>query len=227
MPKIQPRRAVDITTDHLRSLIISGEYPTDSLLPPERRLAEELGVNRLTLRAALSRLEAEKLVVPRQGQGIRVQDWRRTGGLSLLSGVDDDQVIVDMLALRRSLAAEAIYGACLHASTEQKRALADIARRQEVTDSEIPFLEGDLAFTRALVAASSSLPLMLLFNTIEDVCRARPSVLKRMLSDRDTARASYAALLALVRSGEAELARRAILQTLSESDGEALAQILG
>jgi len=227
MPKIRPRRAVDITTDHLRSLIISGEYPTDSLLPPERRLAEELGVNRLTLRAALSRLEAEKLVVPRQGQGIRVQDWRRTGGLSLLSGVDDDQVIVDMLALRRSLAAEAIYGACLHASTEQKRALADIARRQEVTDSEIPFLEGDLAFTRALVAASSSLPLMLLFNTIEDVCRARPSVLKRMLSDRDTARASYAALLALVRSGEAELARRAILQTLSESDGEALAQILG
>ena len=94
MPKIRPRRAVDITTDHLRSLIISGEYPTDSLLPPERRLAEELGVNRLTLRAALARLEAEKLVVPRQGQGIRVQDWRRTGGLSLLSGVDDDQVIV-------------------------------------------------------------------------------------------------------------------------------------
>ena len=154
MPKIRPRRAVDITTDHLRSLIISGEYPADSLLPPERALAEELGVNRLTLRAALARLEAEKLVVPRQGQGIRVQDWRRTGGLSLLSGVDDDQVIVDMLALRRSLAAEAIYGACLHASGEQKRILADIARRQDVTEDEFSFLEGDLAFTRALVAAS-------------------------------------------------------------------------
>ena len=227
MPKIRPRRAVDITTDHLRSLIISGEYPADSLLPPERALAEELGVNRLTLRAALARLEAEKLVVPRQGQGIRVQDWRRTGGLSLLSGVDDDQVIVDMLALRRSLAAEAIYGACLHASGEQKRILADIARRQDVTEDEFSFLEGDLAFTRALVAASDSLPLMLLFNTIEDVCRARPEVLKRMLSDRDTARASYVALLALVRSGDAELARRAILQTLSDSDREALAQILG
>ena len=227
MPKIRPRRAVDITTEHLRSSIISGEYPAASFLPPERTLAEELGVNRLTLRAALARLEAEKLVVPRQGQGIRVQDWRRTGGLSLLSGVDDDQVIVDMLTLRRSLAAEAIYGACLHASAEQKTALADIARRQEVTDSEVPFLEGDLAFTRALVAASNSLPLMLLFNTIEDVCRSRPGVLQRMLGDRDTARASYSALLALVRSGEAELARRAILQPLSESDGEALAEILG
>ena len=77
------------------------------------------------------------------------------------------------------------------------------------------------------MAASDSLPLMLLFNTIEDVCRARPEVLKRMLSDRDTARASYVALLALVRSGDAELARRAILQTLSDSDREALAQILG
>lgn len=227
MPKIRPRRAVDITTEHLRSSIISGEYPAASFLPPERTLAEELGVNRLTLRAALARLEAEKLVVPRQGQGIRVQDWRRTGGLSLLSGAEDDQVIVDMLTLRRSLAAEAIYGACLHASAEQKTALAEIARRQEVTESEDAFFEGELAFTRALVEASNSLPLMLLFNTIEDVCRSRPGVLQRMLSDRDTARASYGALLALVKSGEAELARRAILQTLSESDGEALAEILG
>ena len=48
-----------------------------------------------------------------------------------------------------------------------------------------------------------------------------------MLQDRDAARASYGALLALVRSGEAELARRAVLQTLSVEDQEALAQILG
>ena len=227
MPKVRPRRAVDITTDQLRSSIISGKYSAGELLPPERTLAEELGVNRLTLRAALSRLEAEQLVVPRQGQGIRVQDWRKTGGLRLLADVADDGVIVEMLAMRRALAAEAIYGACLHADEQQKRALAEIARRQEVTDNEGPFFDGDLALTRALVAASNSLPLMLLFNSIEAVCRARPSVLKRMLQDRDAARASYGALLALVRSGEAELARRAVLQTLSVEDQEALAQILG
>jgi GntR family transcriptional repressor for pyruvate dehydrogenase complex len=225
--KIKTRRAVDITSDHLRSLIISGEYPPDTLLPPERTLAEELGVNRLTLRAALARLESEKLVVPRQGQGIRVQDWRQTGGLELLSSLTDDQEIVEMLALRRSLAAEAIYGACLHANEEQKLTLMSIARRQEVTDGEIPFFEGDLAFTRALVAGSQSLPLILLFNTIESVCRARPSVLMRMLKDRDAARASYGALLALVRSGEADLARRAVLQALTEADQEALSRILG
>jgi len=227
MAKIKPRRAVDITTDHLRRSIIDGEYPADTLLPPERTLAAELGVNRLTLRAALARLEAEKLVVPRQGQGIRVQDWKKTGGLDLLSNMADDQLVVEMLALRRSLAAEAIYGACLHADEEQKRALMSIAQRQDVTDGKIPFFEGDLAFTRALVAASSSLPLILLFNTIESVCRARPGVLMRMLRDRDTARASYRALLALVRSGEADLARRAVLQALTEADQEALALIMG
>jgi GntR family transcriptional repressor for pyruvate dehydrogenase complex len=227
MGKVQARRAVDITADQLRRSIIVGEYPADSLLPPERTLAEELGVNRLTLRAALARLEGEGLVVPRQGQGIRVQDWRRTGGLELLAELSDDQQLVEMLAMRRSLAAEAIYGACIHADYEQKRALEQIARRQEVTDGEVPFFEGDLAFTRALVAASQSLPLILLFNTIEAVCRARPTVLMRMLRDRDAARASYAALLALVRSGEADLARRAVLQALRAEDEEALARILG
>ena len=227
MPKIRPKRAVDITADHLRSMIINGKYPADSMLPPERQLAADLGVNRLTLRAALSRLEAEKLVVPRQGLGIRVQDWRRTGGLPLLAEMGDDQVIVEMLAMRRALAAEAIYGACLHADVDQKHTLADIARRQEITDGEEPFFEGDLAFTRALVAASHSLPLILLFNTIEAVCRARPTVLMRMLNNRNAARASYGALLALVRSGEAELARRAVLQALTETDREALVRILG
>lgn len=226
MPKVQPRRAVDITVDQLRSSILSGEYPAGSLLPPERVLAEELGVNRLTLRAALARLEGEKLVVPRQGQGIRVQDWRARGGLLLLAELEDDNMIMELLTLRRALAAEAIYGACLHATPQQKQALADIARRQEVTDGERPFFDGDLAFTRMLVSASGSLPLILLFNTIETVCRERPTVLMRMLKDRDAARASYGALLALVRSGEAELARRAVLQTLSAEDGEALAQIL-
>lgn len=227
MAKIRPIRAVDITADHLRSSILSGEYPAGSLLPPERHLAESMGVNRLTLRAALARLESEKLVVPRQGQGIRVQDWRRTGGLPLLARMGDDQLIGELLSLRRALAAEAIYGACLHAEPSQLQILSDIARRQEVTDEQDPFFEGDLAFTRALVDCSGSLPLILLFNTIEDVCRSRPGVLMRMLKDRDAARASYGALLALVRSGEAELARRAILQVLTERDQEALAHILG
>ena len=49
----------------------------------------------------------------------------------------------------------------------------------------------------------------------------------RMLKDRDTARASYRALLVLVRSGEADLARRAVLQALTEADQEALALIMG
>lgn len=196
------------------------------MLPPERQLAEMLGVNRLTLRAALARLETEGLVIPRQGHGIRVQDWRQSGGLALLKWMGDDDSMRELLALRRALAAEAIYGACIHADPEQLRVLQQISGQQQNTENADAFFEGDLRFTRALVSASGNTSLILIFNTIEQVCRVRPGVLKHMLSDREAARGSYRALLALVRSGEAELARRAILQTLSDEDQPMLAEIL-
>lgn len=53
----------------LRARIAAGEFATTEPLPAERALAEELGVNRLTLRKALELLEREQVVVRRQGCG--------------------------------------------------------------------------------------------------------------------------------------------------------------
>ena len=44
----------------------------------------ELGVNRLTLRAAISHLEAEGLLKAQQGQGVTVCDFHHTASLELL-----------------------------------------------------------------------------------------------------------------------------------------------
>lgn len=53
----------------LRARILSGELPVGRALPPERELADEQGVSRTTVRAALTLLEAEGLVVRRVGRG--------------------------------------------------------------------------------------------------------------------------------------------------------------
>lgn len=54
--------------------IESGELAPGHRLPPERLLSRTLGVNRMTLRQALRRLELQGLLVRRQGDGTYVSE---------------------------------------------------------------------------------------------------------------------------------------------------------
>lgn len=60
--------------DQLRGLIERREFAVGSRLPPERELAEKLGVSRPSVREALIALEVEGLVRIRMGSGIYVLD---------------------------------------------------------------------------------------------------------------------------------------------------------
>jgi len=60
--------------DQLRHLMESGEFPAGSRLPPERELAEKLGVSRPSVREALIALEVEGRVRIRMGSGVYVVD---------------------------------------------------------------------------------------------------------------------------------------------------------
>src|SRR5260221_6505887 len=69
---------VDAVADRLRGEILAGRLAPGTRLPSERELSLALGVNRLTLRAALARLEAIGLVSTRHGAGTLVAAWRET-----------------------------------------------------------------------------------------------------------------------------------------------------
>ena len=56
----------------VRELILSGKLPEGFRLPPERRLAEALGVNRSTVLAAYRELKADALVDSHVGRGTSV-----------------------------------------------------------------------------------------------------------------------------------------------------------
>jgi hypothetical protein len=56
----------------LRRRITDGTYPFGSLLPPQRALADELGVSRLTVQRALRGMQEEGWISSRQGSGSRV-----------------------------------------------------------------------------------------------------------------------------------------------------------
>ena len=70
---IEPRRLYRQIAVQLRSLIEQGEFAIGSRLPPERDLAQQLGVSRPSVREALIALEVEGHVEVRMGSGIYVR----------------------------------------------------------------------------------------------------------------------------------------------------------
>jgi DNA-binding FadR family transcriptional regulator len=85
LPESRPQLRTEGLFEALRSRILSDEWPAGSRLPSERELAEVYDTNRNTLREALRRLEQSGLVTVRQGQGVTVCDFRRTGSLDLVA----------------------------------------------------------------------------------------------------------------------------------------------
>jgi DNA-binding FadR family transcriptional regulator len=64
----------DQTLTKLRQLIASGGLGASGRIPPERTLANEMGVGRRSLRRALEILEQEGQITRHQGRGTFVQD---------------------------------------------------------------------------------------------------------------------------------------------------------
>ena len=69
---------------HLRAQILDGRLPPGARLPSERSLAQEHGVNRVTVRTALERLKASGLLTAHVGRGTVVCDVQTQGGPDLL-----------------------------------------------------------------------------------------------------------------------------------------------
>jgi GntR family transcriptional repressor for pyruvate dehydrogenase complex len=64
-----PSSPVDAAVVALRELIVRGEYRPGDRLPPERELAERLGVQRSVVREAIRRLADRGALVAQQGSG--------------------------------------------------------------------------------------------------------------------------------------------------------------
>ena len=84
LERINKKAISESVADQLRDKILRGEVGVGERLPPERELAPAFGTNRNTLREAIRSLEAQGLVTVRQGDGVRVADFRTSGALSLL-----------------------------------------------------------------------------------------------------------------------------------------------
>jgi GntR family transcriptional repressor for pyruvate dehydrogenase complex len=219
-------RPVDRVASSLRASILAGTPAPGATLPAERELAASLGVSRLTLRAALSRLEAEGLVRARQGDGVHVLDPARHGTLQLLEHLSVEarpDLFRGFLELRRALAAEVVALACGRISEPALAELRSLVAQQRTESEPGTWLERDLAITRAILVGADNQAMVLLLNSVEGVWRAHPALAAALAADRALALAGYDLVLGLLAGRDGSHARTLVRAALEALDASALA----
>ncbi|MFO0666985.1 MAG: GntR family transcriptional regulator [Polyangiaceae bacterium] len=223
---------VDAVAEQIQGEILRGRMPAGSRLPPERELAVTLGVNRLTLRAALSRLEALGLIATRHGAGTLVTHWRERAGLEALASLlnaltpDEDawvELVVSLLEVRRVLVAEALALAAERHTPEDIANLRALAAEQaKRVDDVLAYARGELVFQRAIVRAGGNVGLELILNTLARLPDEQPKLVARLYESRDPA--LYSAVIDLIAAGDGNAAREMIRGALALLDEQWLAK---
>ena len=163
---------VDRLTETLIDAVVAGRFAVGEPLPPERDLAEQLEVNRATVRQAVGRLEQIGLVHRRQGSGTVVRDPRQLTapevvGRVAIAGVSS--FIEDLLEVREALASVIGRRATGAITPGQRATLGELVDDVETAPDgrERQLLE--LAFFAVLVEAAGNRAIEVLLRWVEQV----------------------------------------------------------
>lgn len=190
--------------------ILRGRYAAGSRLPSVRELAAEHGVNPGTIQRVVARLETRGLITPLQGAGLRVNDPELHGDASLLplwiqatlGTPRAAATLAELLEVRRVLAARLLVrhrDAVLARLPSLHAAVARFASAETVDDRR----DADLAFARAVLAATGNRAVQAIFAGVARLLVDVPVVAHAMYGDPAANAASFAAVLAGLVAGDA------------------------
>ena len=211
---VEKQRVAEEVAEQLRSLILGGQYPPGSKLPPERELSKRLRVNRASLREALKKLEHLGLVRLRQGDGTRVQNIRETGGIELVQHLlplagGKPELIRDLLEFRRIFGRELARLAAARAQTTDGLAkLKGIADRADQVTGALELFDLDFDFYVAVAQMSGNQVMLLLINTVRDGVRGFMPLLANLAAPGENVRKHHRELIAAIEKGDVNGAGR-------------------
>jgi GntR family transcriptional regulator, transcriptional repressor for pyruvate dehydrogenase complex len=213
-PVGKPRVAEEIV-QQLRGLILRGEYAVGDKLPPERKLAEELGVNRASLREAIKSLEHMGLVKTRQGDGTRVLDFMQTAGVELVShlivgeGAPNLQILMDVLDFRRWFGRETARLAAERATADDIKKLEQVAERAAEASIDVnELLKLDFEFYVLMTHAAKNRVMQLLINTIRAAVLSYAPFFAQFYPPAASVRKHHKELIKAISSKDAETAAK-------------------
>lgn len=209
---------------HLVEDVLSGRYEPGEKLPTQRALAAELDVNMASVREAVKRLEQLGLVEVRQGDAMRVTDWRTSGGLDVIAhvlfaagGLDRD-TLSHLMEARRLMLAESARLAAERRDDDQARRLEALAARIAEAPDDAAAQALDFAFFAELVEAAGNVVLRLVMNSIRRIYFARGEMFVPLVR---TPKQPYMRAARAVKRRQPDAAARAVAE-LAAAQEEAL-----
>ena len=162
--RIYPARGVHgRIVEQIGRRILSGELAPGAMLPREAELVQELGISRTVVREAIKVLAAKGLVEARQRLGMRVRPeaawnlldpdvlaWQAAAGPS-------PALTAHLVELRRLIEPATARLAAARRTESQLQAIeAAVQGMRAATDEPLAYYRADLAFHRAVFAASGN-----------------------------------------------------------------------
>ncbi len=223
LPPISPPDRLRVDEQIAASIadaIIDGIFPPGSTLPPERDLADQLGVNRTSLRQGLARLQQMGLIDVRHGSGSVVRD---PAGLTHPAVVEalvrklGPEFLVELLEIRAALGPLIGRLAAQRATPEDEEALAAALAGVRLADTATARQAADLAYFHVLVHSTRNRALSLLYRWVEDAFGGREHELTRAYDDAKPVVADLAAITDAVAAHDAGAAAAAVEAYLNAS----------
>ena len=156
---LNTRKLSDQIVAQLETLLLEGSFRPGDRLPPERQLAEQLGVSRPSLREAIQKLAARGLLMSRQGGGTFVTERLDAGFTEPWQEMLErhPELHRDVLEFRRMLEGTVARLAAERATEADRERIGRLyAQMQEAhaRDERERTSEIDVSFHRALADAA-------------------------------------------------------------------------
>ncbi len=143
----------DEAIEKIKDMIVSGELAPGSRLPPEKELADRLGLSRNSMREAVKALEVIRVLDVRRGDGTYVTSLEPKlllEAISFVVDLHDDDSLLEIFAVRRILESQATGLAAQRATDDDVAQLdAEISGVALGTDIET-LVEHDVRFHGAI-----------------------------------------------------------------------------
>ena len=200
--------------------ILDGAFPPGSALPPERDLAEQLGVNRTSLRQGLARLQQMGLIEARHGSGNVVADPQ---GLSHPAVVEalvrrlGPEFLVELLEIRAALGPLIGRLAAQRSLPEDAEALRAALVAVRGAENAAMRQAADLDYFRVLIHSSRNRALGLLYRWVEQAFGGREHELTAAYDDAAVVVAELGAITEAVLARDAAAAGAAVEAYLNAS----------
>ncbi|MBW9109212.1 FadR/GntR family transcriptional regulator [Microbacterium ureisolvens] len=143
----------DEAIEKIKDMIVRGELTPGSRLPPEKDLAERLGLSRNSMREAVKALEVIRVLDVRRGDGTYVTSLEPKlllEAVSFVVDLHDDDSLLEIFAVRRVLESHAT-GLAAQRADDDDVARLDAEISGVATDTDIESLvEHDVRFHGAI-----------------------------------------------------------------------------